>query len=97
MTRPANSEMAAETDCGAPIAAFPVACRRESTKERVARHRHRRDAGEFCVSLQLPAAETEDMLIEQGFLDIERADDKAAVREALGQFIRSSILKAASM
>lgn len=87
-----SSEAAVETDC-----ASPDASRRGRSRERVARHRHRRDAGEFCVSLQLPAAETEDMLIEKGFLAVERADDKEAVREALGQFIRRSILTGASM
>ncbi|WP_414462776.1 hypothetical protein [Hyphomicrobium sp. DY-1] len=75
---------------------LPEDTRRSQSRVRVTRHRRRRDAGEFCVTLQLPAAETEDVLIELGFLSAELADDKAAVREALEQFVRGAILDGAA-
>lgn len=73
-----------------------VDARRSQNRERVIRHRRRRDAGEFCITLQLPVVETEDVLIELGFLSAEVADDKTAVRDALERFVRGAILDSAS-
>lgn len=73
------------------------ASHRAHGRERGRRHRRRRAAGEFCVSLQLPAAETEDVLIDLGFLASELADDRAAVCAALERFVRSAILDASSL
>lgn len=75
---------------------LPEDTRRSQSRERVTRHRRRRHAGEFCITLQLPAAETEDVLIERGFLSAEVADDKAALRDALERFVREAILDSAS-
>ncbi|WP_041299975.1 hypothetical protein [Hyphomicrobium sp. MC1] len=75
---------------------LPEDTRRSQSRERVTRHRRRIDAGEFCVTLQLPAAETEDLLVELGLLCPELADDRAAVRDALERFVRGAIIDGAS-
>ncbi|CCB64069.1 hypothetical protein [Hyphomicrobium sp. MC1] len=84
------------TDLVKTAISLPEDTRRSQSRERVTRHRRRRHAGEFCITLQLPAAETEDVLIELGFLSAALADDRTAVRDALERFVRGAILGGAS-
>ncbi|WP_414462707.1 hypothetical protein [Hyphomicrobium sp. DY-1] len=68
-----------------------TAARRAQSRERSRRYRRRRKLGQIRISVDLPAAELDDALIDGGFLALERADDNDAVRAAAEMFARETL------
>ena len=63
-----------------------LASRRSLARERMRRHRRRREVGQLCISLTLPEYQVW-VLVACGFLDKDQRQNREAVSDALRAYL----------